>query len=114
MTRFGSKSADQQGSDNLIGLKSPAVDAILHTLARRADTRATSRRHPCARPGPDAWLLCDPALVHGVAPGGVSNTLAYPATLPLYYTAEDWITSTWWFKPPASRVQPASAAAAAK
>jgi microcin C transport system substrate-binding protein len=26
------------------------------------------------------------------------NTLAYPATLPLYYTAEDWITSTWWFK----------------
>jgi microcin C transport system substrate-binding protein len=27
------------------------------------------------------------------------NTLAYPAKLPLYYGANDWIISTWWFKP---------------
>ena len=32
ISRFGSKAADTQGSDNLIGLKSPAVDAILQAL----------------------------------------------------------------------------------
>jgi len=39
-TRFGSKSADQQGSDNIIGLKSPAGDSIVHTLIS-AQTRST-------------------------------------------------------------------------
>jgi microcin C transport system substrate-binding protein len=26
--------------------------------------------------------------------------LAWPGTLPLYYTAEGWITSMWWFATP--------------
>ena len=44
--RFGSKSADTQGSDNMIGLKSPAVDAIVHALVsvrRRASNWSTPR-----------------------------------------------------------------------
>jgi microcin C transport system substrate-binding protein len=98
-TRFGSKSADQQGSDNLWGLKSPAVDRIVQTLIT-AQTREQLV---------DATHALDRVLMHGyyVIPQWYSashriafeNTLAYPATLPLYYTAEDWITSTWWFKP---------------
>jgi microcin C transport system substrate-binding protein len=98
-TRFGSKSADQQGSDNLWGLKSPAVDQIVHTLIG-AQTRERLV---------DATHALDRVLMHGyyVIPQWYSashriaykNTLAYPATLPLYYTADDWITSTWWFKP---------------
>ena len=27
------------------------------------------------------------------------RTLAYPQTLPLYYSAEGWVVSTWWAKP---------------
>jgi microcin C transport system substrate-binding protein len=98
-TRFGSKSADQQGSDNLWGLKSPAVDQIVHTLIG-AQTREQLV---------DATHALDRVLMHGyyVIPQWYSashriafkNTLAYPATLPLYYTADGWITSTWWFKP---------------
>jgi microcin C transport system substrate-binding protein len=30
------------------------------------------------------------------------QTLRYPSTLPLYYSANDWIVSTWWFAPSAS------------
>jgi microcin C transport system substrate-binding protein len=98
-TRFGSKSAGQPGSDNLWGLKSPAVDQIVHTLIG-AQTREQLV---------DATHALDRVLMHGyyVVPQWYSashriafkNTLAYPATLPLYYTADDWITSTWWFKP---------------
>jgi microcin C transport system substrate-binding protein len=34
--------------------------------------------------------------VHRVA---FRRELAWPQTLPLYYAPDDWITSTWWFKP---------------
>jgi len=101
VSRFGSKSADEQGSDNLSGVKSPAVDKILQAVVS-AQTREQLV---------DATHALDRVLMHGyyVVPHWYSakhrvayrNTLAYPATLPLYYTADDWVTSTWWFKPAA-------------
>jgi microcin C transport system substrate-binding protein len=97
--RFGSKAAGQPGSGNLIGVKSPAVDAILKAL-----TQAQTMDELL-----DATHALDRVLMHGyyVVPQWYSathrvafrNTLAYPAKLPLYYTANDWIISTWWFKP---------------
>ena len=99
VARFGSQSADQQGSDNLMGLKSPAVDAILRTLVH-AQTREQLV---------DAARSLDRVLMHGyyVVPQWFSTThrvaykqtLRYPSTLPLYYSANDWIVSTWWFAP---------------
>jgi len=97
--RFSSKAAVEPGSDNLIGLKSPAVDAILKAL-----TQAQTLQELL-----DATHALDRALMHGyyVVPQWYSathriafrNTLAYPQTLPRYYAANDWIISTWWFKP---------------
>jgi microcin C transport system substrate-binding protein len=97
--RFGSKAADEPGSGNLIGVKSPAVDAILKAL-----TQAQTLQQLL-----DATHALDRVLMHGyyVVPQWYSsthrvayrNTLAYPAKLPLYYGAIDWILSTWWFKP---------------
>nr|WP_205965589.1 extracellular solute-binding protein [Paraburkholderia guartelaensis] len=97
--RFGSKAADEPGSGNLLGLKSPAVDAILKAL-----TQAQTLQQLL-----DATHALDRVLMHGyyVVPQWYSathrvafkNTLAYPAKLPLYYGANDWIISTWWFKP---------------
>ncbi len=97
--RFGSKAADTPGSDNLIGLKSPAVDAILRALVQ-AQTRDQLV---------DATHALDRVLMHGyyVIPQWYSAVhrvafrrgLAWPQTLPLYYAPDDWITSTWWFKP---------------
>jgi microcin C transport system substrate-binding protein len=100
--RFGSKAASEPGSGNLIGLKSPAVDAILRALVA-AQTREQLI---------DAVHALDRVLMHGyyVVPHWYSAThrvafkrgLAWPKTLPLYYSAEGWITSMWWFAPPPS------------
>jgi microcin C transport system substrate-binding protein len=97
--RFGSKAADEPGSGNLLGLKSPAVDAILKAL-----TQAQTQQQLL-----DATHALDRLLMHGyyVVPQWYSAThrvaykhsLAYPEKLPLYYGANDWIISTWWFKP---------------
>ncbi|RDU99501.1 extracellular solute-binding protein [Trinickia dinghuensis] len=102
VSRFGSKSADEHGSDNLMGLKSPAVDAILQKLVH-AQTKDQLV---------DAARALDRVLMQGyyVVPQwfntthriAFKRTLRYPATLPLYYSAEDWIVSTWWLAPPAS------------
>jgi microcin C transport system substrate-binding protein len=98
VSRFGSKSADEQGSDNLAGVKSPAVDAILQKVIS-AQTREQLV---------DATHALDRVLMNGyyVVPHWYSathrvayrNTLAYPSTLPLYYGAEEWVISTWWAK----------------
>ncbi|MDR5757464.1 extracellular solute-binding protein [Caballeronia sp. LZ035] len=96
VSRFGSQSANEQGSDNLAGVKSPAVDAILQKVVS-AQTREQLV---------DATHALDRVLMNGyyVVPHWYSathrvayrNTLAYPSTLPLYYGAEEWIISTWW------------------
>ncbi|SAL49292.1 ABC transporter periplasmic substrate-binding protein [Caballeronia arvi] len=102
VSRFGSKSADEQGSDNLAGVKSPAVDAILQKVIS-----AQSREQLV-----DATHALDRVLMHGyyVVPHWYSathrvayrNTLGFPSTLPLYYGAEEWVISTWWAKPAAA------------
>ncbi|MBJ9964601.1 extracellular solute-binding protein [Burkholderia seminalis] len=98
-SRYASKFADEPGSDNFIGLKSPAVDALLHALGT-AQTREALL---------DATHALDRVLMHGyyAVPQWYSTThriaykrsLAYPQTLPLYYSAEGWVVSTWWAKP---------------
>ncbi|RKP52748.1 ABC transporter substrate-binding protein [Trinickia fusca] len=100
VSRFSSQSADQQGSDNLMGLKSRAIDALLRPLVH-AQTREQLI---------DASRALDRVLMYGyyVVPQWYSNThriayvntLRYPKTLPLYYSAEGWIVSTWWRAPP--------------
>ncbi|KVX49899.1 peptide ABC transporter substrate-binding protein [Burkholderia cepacia] len=98
-SRYASKFADEPGSDNLIGLKSPAVDTLLHALGT-----AQSRDELL-----DATHALDRVLMHGyyAVPQWYSTThriaykrtLGYPQTLPLYYSAEGWVVSTWWAKP---------------
>ncbi len=97
LERFGSKAADIEGSSNVIGIKSPAVDALLDKVIS-ADTR------------PDlvaSVRALDRVLRHGhyVVPhwyGGV-HRVAYragrfeqPAVTPRFYQPETWITATWW------------------
>ncbi|MEK6423566.1 MAG: extracellular solute-binding protein [Burkholderia gladioli] len=99
VARFASRYADQAGSDNMIGLKSPAVDAILGALVQ-AQTRPQLL---------DATHALDRVLMHGyyaipqwystVHRIAYKRTLAYPAHLPLYYSAEEWIASMWWATP---------------
>lgn len=97
--RYGSKSADTEGSGNLIGIKNPAVDLLIDKA-----TAATTRAELVV-----TLQALDRVLRHGyyVVPhwyGGV-HRVAYrggkfeqPGITPRYYQPESWITSTWWSK----------------
>lgn len=99
LDRFGSKSAQTEGSGNLVGIKDPAVDALLaHVIS------ATTRPQLVA-----SLRALDRVLRHGhyAVPQWYAGTfrVAYragkfdqPAVAPLYYQPEDWVISTWWRK----------------
>jgi microcin C transport system substrate-binding protein len=97
LERFGSKAADTEGSSNVLGLKDPAVDALL-------DLVITAQTRPQLT---DALRALDRVLRHGhySVPhwyGGVHRVawrggrFEQPAVTPRYYQPENWISSTWW------------------
>ena len=97
--RFGSRSAETEGSSNLMGIRDPAIDALLGkavSATRRPELVASLR-------------ALDRVLRHGyyAVPQWYSSTyrIAYragkfeqPAVAPQYYQPEDWVISTWWKK----------------
>jgi len=99
LERFGSKSADVEGSGNVLGLKDQVVDALLDKVVS-ANTR------------PDlvaSLRALDRVLRHGhyVVPhwyGAVhrvswrSAAFDRPVNLPRYYQPEALVTSVWWSK----------------
>jgi microcin C transport system substrate-binding protein len=97
-TRFMSVSADQEGSDNTIGIKDPVVDALIGKILsynERAELIAATRAL-------DRVLLHSEYLVpnwyiayHRVA---YHDKFERPKTAPLYYQAEENVLSTWWVK----------------
>jgi microcin C transport system substrate-binding protein len=99
MDRFGSKSADTEGSSNLVGVRDPAIDALVELAVA-----ATTRPQLVSR-----LRALDRVLRHGhfVVPQWYASTnrVAYrtgkyeqPSVAPLYYRPEDWVVSTWWRK----------------
>lgn len=96
--RFSSRSADIKGSDNVFGLRSPAVDQLIENVVR-----STTRAELVT-----AVRALDRTLMHGhyIIPHYFSrthriayrHTLGVPKTLPTYYTPQEWVISTWWEK----------------
>ena len=96
--RFGSAAAKEKGSDNLIGVRSPVVDALVAEIVK-----AEKREQLYV-----ATRALDRVLMHSyyVVPHWYNPThrIAYRTEMgfpkpPLYYTAESWILTTWWRKP---------------
>lgn len=95
---WSSRSADQKGSQNLIGIKNPVVDALVNKVVF-----AKNRKNLIT-----ATHALDRVLLHGdyvipnwyIATHRIAywNKFAYPKKLPLYYQAEPWALSTWWVK----------------
>lgn len=93
--RFGAAAANTKGSDNIIGVQSPVVDALIGDIVK-----AKNRQELVA-----ATRALDRVLTHSyyIVPHWYSPThrvayqssLAYPKP-PLYYQAESWILSNWW------------------
>jgi len=99
LERFGSKSADIEGSGNVLGLKDQAVDALLDKVVS-----ANTRSELVTR-----LRALDRVLRHGhyVVPhwyGAVhrvswrSAAFDRPVNLPRYYQPEALVTSVWWSK----------------
>jgi microcin C transport system substrate-binding protein len=97
--RFTSGSVDEKGSENLIGLRSPVVDALVKRILQ-----ASSREDLVA-----AARALDRVLMtgHYLVPHYFSRThrvayrrgLGVPKVLPRQYTAQEWVLSTWWDEP---------------
>lgn len=99
LERYGSKSAEIEGSGNVLGLKDPAVDALLDRVVS-AQTRPELV---------SSLRALDRVLRHGhyVVPhwyGAVHRVswraavLERPAKLPRYYQPEALVTTVWWSK----------------
>ena len=97
LERYGSRSADVEGSGNVIGLKDPAVDALLDKVVS-----STSRPELVT-----SLRALDRVLRHGhyAVPhwyGGVhrvswrAKAFARPTELPRFYQPEKLVTTVWW------------------
>jgi microcin C transport system substrate-binding protein len=93
--RFGSEAAKEKGSDNVIGIQSPVVDALVAEITKaqnreqlRAATRALDRVLWNSYYVIPQWY--NPT--HRVA---YRKEMRYPEP-PLYYSAEPWIMQNWW------------------
>ena len=97
LERFGSKAADTEGSSNVMGVKDPAVDALLDQVVA-AQTRpqlvtALKALDRVLRHGHYAvphWY----GSVHRVA--WRAGRFEQPSKLPRYYQPDAWVTATWW------------------
>jgi microcin C transport system substrate-binding protein len=99
LDRFGSQSAEIEGSSNLMGIKDPAIDALVSlAVASRTRPELVARLRAL-----DRVLRHN----HFVVPQWYSSTfrIAYragkfeqPKVMPQYYQPEDWVISTWWKK----------------
>ena len=96
--RYGSESASTKGADNIIGVQSPVVDALIGEIVK-----AQTRKDLIT-----ATRALDRVLTHSyyVVPHWYSPThrVAYKSDLafpqpPNYFAAESWILSTWWRVP---------------
>lgn len=97
---FGSRAADQKGSNNVWGLRQPAIDQLIgHVVA------ATTRRQlVTATRALDRVLLNEYITIphwysaaHRIA---YRNRFGMPDKLPLYYEAQPYVISIWWQRKP--------------
>jgi len=111
LERYGSKAADTEGSSNVIGLKSPAVDALLDQVisARTrpelvARLRALDRVLRHGHYAVPHWY----SGVHRVA--WRAGRFEQPAITPRYYQPDAWAISAWWASQANRSAHPAAAA----
>jgi microcin C transport system substrate-binding protein len=112
VSAYGSKAADEKGSNNLRGVKSEAVDALLEAMQRattldefRAACRAFDRVAMWSH-----WQI--PELYADYEPLSYWDKFGIPAVRPKYFTTDlpvdddpqlPWPITTWWIKDAAAR-----------
>ena len=93
--RFGSQAAKEKGSDNVIGVQSPVVDALVAEITKaqnREQLRAASRA--LDRVLWNSYYVI-PQWYNPTHRVAYRKEMRYPEP-PLYYSAEPWIMQNWW------------------
>ncbi|MFT6674275.1 MAG: peptide/nickel transport system substrate-binding protein [Sulfitobacter sp.] len=95
---WGSEAADQPGSRNLMGVKSPAIDGLIdHMLAARGKgdfinaTRALDRVLTAGRYVIPFWQFDAGLIAH-------DKHMKYPQTLPIYGDGPNFMPEVWWWQ----------------
>lgn len=95
---WGSASANEPGTRNLMGLRSPAVDAMIDAMLKarseiafRTAVKALDRLLVAER----AWIP-----VHGFETGRIAHSarLHFPDRLPIYGDGAYWAPPVWWWE----------------
>ena len=96
---WGSEAADQEGSRNLMGVKSPAIDAMIDTMVGAssaedftAATRALDRVLTAGRYVIPFWQFTEDRIAHVAA-------MKYPSHVPLYGDGPNYMPEVWWIEP---------------
>lgn len=96
---WGSEAADQPGSRNLMGVKSPAIDALIDTMVSArttedfiAATRALDRVLTAGRYVIPFWQFTQDRIAH-------IKEMKYPANVPLYGDGPNYMPEVWWIAP---------------
>ncbi|KIN72356.1 ABC transporter, periplasmic substrate-binding protein [Sulfitobacter guttiformis KCTC 32187] len=94
---WGSEAADQPGSRNLMGARSPAIDAMIGAMLTARDstdfiaaTRALDRILTAERFVIPFWSYTEGRIAH-------VRQMKYPATLPIYGDGAEWMPEVWWW-----------------
>lgn len=97
LERYGSKAADTEGSGNVVGIRSHAVDALLDKVVSAqtrpqlvAALRALDRVLRHGHYAVPHWY----GAVHRVS--WRAHKFGRPQMLPRYYQPDHWVTSVWW------------------
>ncbi|MEM9968176.1 MAG: extracellular solute-binding protein [Pseudomonadota bacterium] len=96
---WGSAAADQPGTRNVMGIKHPAVDAMIDTMlqARTAEdftaaTRALDRVLTAGRYVIPIWQFNEGRIAHDAR-------MKFPDTIPLYGDGPNYMPEVWWWDP---------------
>jgi len=96
---WGSEAADLPGTRNLMGVKSPAVDAMIDTMLQAretsefvAATRGLDRILTAGRYVVPFWQFDEGLIAHDAR-------MAYPEKIPLYGDGPNYMPEVWWWEP---------------
>jgi microcin C transport system substrate-binding protein len=95
---FHSQIANVQGARNYIGIADPVVDKMIeHVIYAQNREQLVTAVHALDRVLWSGVYMVPNWYIdtHRVA---YWDKFGYPETLPLYYTADDWVLRTWWLR----------------
>jgi microcin C transport system substrate-binding protein len=97
--RWGSQSADTEGSGNLMGVRDPAVDALVSlAVSSRTRPELVARLRALDRVLRHAYYVIPQWYSNSYRVSYRAGKFEQPTVIPSYYQAEEWVIGTWWRK----------------